>query len=90
MCSSDLSMLGEVQSISHYPATPEAMLNILRNEGLVKEFSQWGPSIAINAVLFADPETPSGFKWTSREGPPFKMDLGRVVLGEVVVGEAGK
>ena len=81
------SMLGEVQSISPYPATPDAMMNLLRNEGLVKEFAQWGPAIAIHADLVADPATTSGFKWTSREGPPFKMDLGRVVLGEVVVGE---
>jgi HlyD family secretion protein len=81
------SMLGEVRSISPYPATPEAMLNVLRNEGLVKEFAQGGPAIAIYADLLADPATISGFKWTSREGPPFKMDLGRVVLGEVVVGE---
>jgi HlyD family secretion protein len=81
------SMLGEVKSISPYPATPEAMLNILRNEGLVKEFSRWGPAVAVYARLLRDPGTESGFKWTSREGPPFKMDLGRVVLGEVVVGE---
>jgi HlyD family secretion protein len=81
------SMLGEVQSISPYPATPEAMLNVLRNQGLVKEFAQWGPAIAILADLQADPATASGFKWTSREGPPFKIDLGRVVLSEVVVGE---
>jgi HlyD family secretion protein len=81
------SMLGEVQSISPSPATPDAMLNVLRNEGLVKEFAQWGPAIAIYADLRVDPATMSGFQWTSREGPPFKMDLGRVILGEVVVGE---
>lgn len=81
------SMLGEVKTVSSYPATPEAMLNVLRNEGLVKEFSQWGPAVIIYANLLADPATPSGFKWTSREGPPVKMDLGRVILGEVVVGE---
>jgi HlyD family secretion protein len=80
------SMLGEVQSVSPYPTTPEAMLNVLKHKGLVEEFSQLGPPMVIHAALIADPSAPSGFKWTS-QGPNFKMDLGWVVSGEVVVGE---
>lgn len=80
------SMLGEVQSVSPYPTTPEAMLNVLKHKGLVEEFSQSGPPMVIYADLIADPSAPSGFKWTS-QGPNFKMDLGWVVSGEVVVGE---
>lgn len=81
------SMLGEVHDVSPYPASQEAMMNVLKNEGLVREFCQFGPPIVIHANLIADPSTPTGFKWTSREGPHFKMSLGRVVLGEVVVGK---
>ncbi len=80
-------MLGRVSTASDYPATQGAMMDALGNAGLVKEFSKNGPPLVIYADLFPDPNTPSGFKWSSREGPPYKVDMGTVLKAQVVIRE---
>ncbi|MDD2902808.1 MAG: NHLP bacteriocin system secretion protein [Syntrophales bacterium] len=80
-------ILGRVTWVSPYPATKESMLSILGNEGLVKQFSKDTPPIVVHADLITDPHTPSGLKWSSREGPPFRITAGTLVSGEIVVRE---
>jgi HlyD family secretion protein len=78
-------MLGRVSIVSPYPATQAAMMDVLGNQGLVKEFSKDGPPMVVYADLAPEPNTPSGFKWSSREGPPYKVDMGTVLQAELVV-----
>lgn len=80
-------ILGRVTWVAPYPATRESMLSILGNEGLVKQFSQDSPPIVVHADLITDPHTPSGFKWSSRHGPPFRITMGTLISGVVVVRE---
>jgi HlyD family secretion protein len=80
-------IFGRVTWVASYPATQKSMLSILGNEGLVKEFFKETPPIVVHADLITDPQTPSGFRWSSREGPPFKITTGTLVTAEVVVRE---
>jgi len=80
-------ILGRVNWVAPYPATRESMRTVLGNEDLVKHFSKENPPIVVHAALLTDPRTPSGFKWSSREGPPFKITMGTLVSAEVVVRE---
>jgi HlyD family secretion protein len=80
-------IFGQVSWVSPYPATRESMLSILGNEALVKQFSKTMPPIVVHATLLTDPKTPSGLKWSSRQGPPFRITTGTIVSAEVVVRE---
>jgi len=80
-------IFARVTWVSPYPATSASMLKILGNEGLVKEFSKTSPPIVVHAGLVTDPGTPSGLKWSSRQGPPFRITMGTLVSAAVVVKE---
>lgn len=78
-------MKGDVESISEFPATPDSMMNALRNSSLVEELLGGSSKIEMRAVLRRDPHTPSGYQWSSSSGPPFKVNSGTRVNVSVVV-----
>lgn len=78
-------MIGKVISASPFPATEQGMMAVLQNEELVKEFSAQGAPIAVYAELLKKPETFSGYKWSSDNGPPQKIYSGTVATVQVVV-----
>jgi len=80
-------LLGEVVSVSAFPATPRGMLHILENEKLVELLTKNGPPIKVRARVIKDPNSFSGFKWTSGEGAPVKLQSGTMCKAEVVVEE---
>lgn len=78
-------MLGQVTSVLLFPSTPEGMQRVLRNDQLVKELSQRGSPIQVTADLLTDPNTRSGFKWSSPQGPPVGIFSGTLCNGSIVV-----
>lgn len=80
-------LLGEVVNVSAFPATPRGMMHILENETLVELLSKNGPPIKVRAKLTKDPDTFSGFKWSSGQGAPVKLQSGTMCQTEVVVEE---
>jgi len=47
-------------------------------------------SVAITNILvepIPDPSTPSGYKWTSQEGPPFSIPTGTICKIKIVIDE---
>lgn len=78
-------MLGEVKSVSDYPASPEALLRVLRNAALVETLTGRNAPIEITAALIPDPSTTSGFKWSSSSGPPMKVFSGTICSASVQV-----
>ena len=56
---------GRIESISEFPASVEGMVAVLQNRDLAQTFSQNGPPYAGQVILETDPETASGFAWTS-------------------------
>ncbi len=78
-------MLGEVKSVSLFPSTPEGMQRVLRNDQLVKELSQRGSPIEVTADLLPNPNTRSGYKWSSPQGPPIGIFSGTLCTASIVV-----
>jgi len=77
-------MVATVQSVSEYAATSESMLSVLQNRQIVQELSAGSSPIEVRATLQAG-STPSGFRWSSEMGPPFKVRTGTLGTAEIVV-----
>lgn len=78
-------MLGLVTSVSEFPVSSEAMMNVLHNDSLVRSLSAGGAPIEVRADLIPDPRTPSGYKWSSGNGPKIMIGSGTMCMGNVVV-----
>ena len=78
-------MLGLVTYVSEYPSTGQSMMKSLKNEALVKELSAGGAPIMVKVDLIPAPKTPSGYKWSSSEGPTIKLQTGTLCFGNVTV-----
>jgi HlyD family secretion protein len=77
-------MVAKVLSVSEYAATAESMLSVLQNRQIVQELSAGSSPIEVRARL-QEGATPSGFKWSSEMGPPFKVRTGTLGTAEIVV-----
>lgn len=78
-------MLGLVTSVSEFPVSSTAMMNVLHNDALVSSLSSGGSPIEVHADLIPDPRTPSGYKWSSGKGPNLMMGSGTMCMGSIVV-----
>jgi HlyD family secretion protein len=80
-------MLGDVISVTQGPVNPDSMNRILRNPQLVQQFTSAGSVYEMKIMLRLDPSTPSGFMWTSRQGPPLKFGSGTLLRVQIPVQE---
>jgi HlyD family secretion protein len=80
-------MLGSVSSVLQGPTNPDAMNRLLRNPTLVQQFTATGSVYEVRIQLERDPETPSGFKWTSRRGPETAIGSGTLLQVQISVEE---
>ena len=80
-------MEGTVRSVSGLPTTTQGMMSMLNNSLLVEQLASQGAPFKIEIDLDVDPETISGFKWSSREGPPDRVESGTVCEVRIVVRE---
>jgi len=78
-------MLGVVEAVNQGPSNPEAMNRILRNQTLIQQFTASGGVYEVRVRLLVDSATPSGFKWTSRQGPPMKIGSGILLRVQIPV-----
>ena len=78
-------LVGKVVSVSDFPATFRGMMRTLGNEDLVRQLSGQGSPIEIHIDLIIDKNTPSGYHWSSPQGPPLLIDSGTVCTGSVTV-----
>jgi len=76
---------GVVTQVSEYPASFEGMLNTLGNKELVATFFQGLPPLAVRVKLKKNLDTPSGFYWTSGNGPEAKVKSGTLCSAKIVV-----
>lgn len=81
------SMIGRVTWASEYPSTSRGMTRLLGNEALVQRLMQEGPPIQVNVALEKDPQTPTGYRWSSSTGPNVRISSGTLATGSVVVRE---
>jgi HlyD family secretion protein len=80
-------MLGQVASISKFPATPQGMMALLNNEGLVRMLSQQGAPIAVYVDVLPDPETVSRYRWSSRAGASVEVSSGTLCTASILIRE---
>lgn len=78
-------IVGVVEFVSPQPATPQGMLQTLGNEILVQQLAVLGAPFLVRVDLVDDPVTPSGFRWSSSQGPPESVESGTTVSVQVVV-----
>ncbi len=71
-------ILGKVKSVESFPSTRLGMMRVLRNDQLVNTLLQEtsGAPIAVRAEFIKDSTTPSGYKWSSGEGPDLVLTGG--------------
>ncbi len=78
---------GMVTFVSEFPSTSQGMMRTIKNQELVRQLSMGGAPIEVRADLIPDPRTPSGYKWSSSEGPPMKIHTGTLCFSTVTVAE---
>ncbi len=71
-------VMGEITSVAEFPSTATGMMRVLDNQELVKNLlhATAGAPLAVRAQLELSDETPSGYRWTSGEGPDLKLTSG--------------
>lgn len=78
-------MKAKVKYVSEYPVAADTVIATTANPELAKSLLQGGPKLEVRVELLQNPQTPSGFEWSSHPGPPFKIASGTQVSMSVVV-----
>ncbi len=78
-------VIGRVRTVAEIPSTAEGMQRVLKNKQLVQTMSNNAAPFEIVADLYADPETPSGYRWSSSHGPNLKINSGTLVDADIEV-----
>lgn len=80
-------MGGRVTAVSEFPAAAEDIRRVVGSEELARHFSGAVAHIEVRADLDLDPDTPSGYRWSSSKGPGVKINTGTLCSAAVVTGE---
>ncbi len=80
-------MYGNVLSVSGLPTTRQGMMKTLKNDLLVEQLAGKGPPFTIEIELSTNSSTFSGYKWSSKKGPPVEIKSGNICELRVVVRE---
>ncbi|WP_016953686.1 NHLP bacteriocin system secretion protein [Anabaena sp. PCC 7108] len=81
-------ILGQVTQVSSLPITKEGILSAIGNAELAQTFlGTNGAVIEIEAALESDPNTASGYKWSSSKGTPEKITPGTTARMRITVEE---
>jgi hypothetical protein len=78
-------MLGQVGSVGDFPASRRGMLSRLGSEELVDALSSGDASIEVRVTLARDPQTTSGYAWSSVQGPPMQIDSGTLCMAWIEI-----
>jgi HlyD family secretion protein len=78
-------MVGRITYVSDYPATSRGMLRILKNDKLLTSLVGADSPYEVHADLLVDEHTFSGYRWSSSQGPPLKIQSGTRAAAYVTV-----
>ncbi len=76
---------GRVVSVSEFPSTQQQMNRLLKNDVLVKDLMSNGAPIQVIVDLVPAEDTASGFRWSSPQGPPIKLNTGTMCAASIIV-----
>ncbi|MEO9220488.1 MAG: HlyD family efflux transporter periplasmic adaptor subunit, partial [Mycobacteriaceae bacterium] len=77
-------LLGTVERVANFPATRAGVDALLNNPDITAIVVGGAPVIQVEVALRRSPTTPSGFAWTSGNGPPTVLSAGTLVNASVV------
>lgn len=77
-------MRGIVRDVSPFPVTVEGMTRVLGAADLARQFSQSGQPYEVTVDLLPDPESYSGYRWSS-PGPDLSIESGTSCSGKIIV-----
>jgi HlyD family secretion protein len=77
------TLLGKVVAVSDFPMTAEGMASVLQNPQLVTRFMEQGPPYAVRVELVSNPDSASGYRWSSGPGPSVKLSSGTTVRAAI-------
>src|SRR5215468_3211983 len=78
-------MVGRVTYVSDYPSTSRGMLRILKNDKLLASLVGSDSPYEVHADLVIDEHTFSGYRWSSSQGPPLKIQSGTRAAAYITV-----
>ena len=79
-------MKGVVSRVASGPTSKQAMLALLRDQGLVDQLTlEIGLPLELHVSLNRDASTLSGYEWTSVSGPPQEISARTFCEGSVTV-----
>ncbi|MFE6253975.1 HlyD family efflux transporter periplasmic adaptor subunit [Agromyces sp. NPDC057865] len=76
-------LLGTVERVGSYPATREGVNALLNNRDITEIVVGGAPVIQVEVTL-TPASTPSGYAWTSGEGPPEPLIPGTLINASVI------
>ena len=75
--------ISNVIETTNYPASSQFLEKILSNSVLVESMLSHGPVYYARTKLVNDSSTVSGLKWSSKDGPPFKITAGILCSSQI-------
>jgi multidrug efflux pump subunit AcrA (membrane-fusion protein) len=75
---------GRVVDVSTSPASHAALNALLGNPDLAGTFERNGPPVVARVRLERDAGTRSGLRWSTKDGPPFKLQPGVSVKAQII------
>ncbi len=82
------SMIGKVKEVFSYPVSEQELFQTIGNKQIVSFLLADKPAVTYLLVEpILDPNTKSGFKWTSKKGPPYSIPTGSVANLKLVIEE---
>lgn len=81
-------LIGRVASVFPFAASEKELLSTIKNPEIIKYLTEEGKPITVVSIEGElDPSTVSGYAWTSKSGPPFKITPGTVGVVRIVTQE---
>ncbi len=74
---------GKVENVSETPLSTDTVAALVGNPDLARELTKNGPPVLAEVSLTPDEKTRSGFQWSTPKGPPFPLEPGTEVTGQV-------
>jgi HlyD family secretion protein len=78
-------MLASVSERGEFAASDAYIQSRMRNEAITKKLTGQGTVVEVRAALKPTDATMSGFEWSTKDGPPFKIGGGTLVSINIVV-----
>ncbi|HCN50550.1 MAG TPA: NHLP bacteriocin system secretion protein [Chryseobacterium sp.] len=78
---------GKVTYVSDFPITQQGMMTSVKNDQLAKGLLASGPLFEVHVEFEKDPNSYSGYKWTSAKGPNVSIKEGTSCSGKITINQ---